>query len=220
MLIKTIPVGQLETNCYIVTDEATLECAVIDPGDESNAILDYLEDNHLRCRAILLTHGHYDHVGAVEAVAEETGATVYLNREDDRKTRALSVGGESFKRVPLLGKVTAGMPITAVENIEGYVPFEAPTTNDSYFALNVSGDSMINAGIFDGDVIIVHCQPSAESGDIVVALLGDEATVKRLKLDEEARTVTLMPENPAYAPIPADDCLILGKVCALIRRYE
>ena len=83
MLIKTLPVGQLETNCYVVTDENTLDCAVIDPGDESNTILDYLEDNHLRCRAILLTHGHYDHVGAVEAVAEETGAPVYMNKRDD-----------------------------------------------------------------------------------------------------------------------------------------
>ncbi len=85
MLIKTIPVGQLETNCYIVTDEATLNCAVIDPGDESNTILDYLEDNLLRCKAILLTHGHYDHVGAVDAIAEETGATVYMNERDDAK---------------------------------------------------------------------------------------------------------------------------------------
>lgn len=83
MLIKTIPVGQLETNCYVVTDEQTLSCAVIDPGDESNTILDYLEENRLRCRAILLTHGHFDHVGAAEAVAEETGATVYMNRRDD-----------------------------------------------------------------------------------------------------------------------------------------
>ena len=83
MLIKTLPVGQLETNCYVVTDEATLNCAVIDPGDESNTILDYLEDNHLVCRAILLTHGHFDHVGAVKAVAEETGATVYIHRADD-----------------------------------------------------------------------------------------------------------------------------------------
>ena len=155
----------------------------------------------------------------VHSYLKELAEMGYLTK-GDRKTRALSVGGESFKRVPLLGKVTAGVPITAVENIEGYVPFETPTTNDSYFALNVSGDSMINAGICDGDVIIVHCQPSAESGDIVVALLGDEATVKRLKLDGESQTVTLMPENPAYAPIPANDCLILGKVCALIRKYE
>ena len=88
MLIKTIPVGQLETNCYVVTDEQTLDCAVIDPGDESNAILDYLEENHLRCRVIFLTHGHYDHVGAVDALREETGATVYMNRLDDRRNNS------------------------------------------------------------------------------------------------------------------------------------
>lgn len=85
MLIKTIPVGQLETNCYVVTDEQTLDCAIIDPGDESNSILDYLESNHLRCRAILLTHGHYDHTGAADSLQEETGATVYMNRLDDRR---------------------------------------------------------------------------------------------------------------------------------------
>ncbi len=83
MLIKTIPVGQLETNCYVVTNENTLECVVIDPGDESNTIMDYLELNHLMCRAILLTHGHYDHVGAADAVSEETGAPVYMNERDD-----------------------------------------------------------------------------------------------------------------------------------------
>ena len=85
MLIKTIPVGQLETNCYVVTNEATLECVVIDPGDESNAILDYIEDNHLKCRAVMLTHGHFDHTGAVNAVAQETGATVYMNHRDDAR---------------------------------------------------------------------------------------------------------------------------------------
>ena len=87
MLIKTLPVGQLETNCYVVTNEQTLQCVVIDPGDESNTILDYLEDHRLHCEAILLTHGHYDHVGAVEAVQEETGATVYMNQEDDHRIR-------------------------------------------------------------------------------------------------------------------------------------
>ena len=76
MLIKTLPVGQLETNCYIVSNENTLECVVIDPGDE---------DNKLKCVAILLTHGHFDHVGAVDAVAEETGATVYMHELDDAK---------------------------------------------------------------------------------------------------------------------------------------
>ena len=83
MLIKTIPVGQLETNCYVVINEQSLECVVIDPGDESNTILDYMESNHLKCRAILLTHGHYDHVGAVDTIAEETGAVVYMNERDD-----------------------------------------------------------------------------------------------------------------------------------------
>ncbi len=102
MLIKTLPVGQLETNCYVVTDEQSLRCAVIDPGDESNTILDYLEDNRLHCEAILLTHGHYDHVGAVDAVAEETGATVYMNRRDDTGGRDLHLpytlgeGGKSI----------------------------------------------------------------------------------------------------------------------------
>ena len=83
MLIKTLPVGQLETNCYVVTNENTLESVVIDPGDEANTILDYLESNRLRCAAIFLTHGHYDHVGAVAALREETGAPVYMNPRDD-----------------------------------------------------------------------------------------------------------------------------------------
>ena len=85
MLIKTLPVGQLETNCYIVSNENTLECVVIDPGDEANRILDYIEDNKLKCVAILLTHGHFDHVGAVDEVAESTGATVYMHELDDAK---------------------------------------------------------------------------------------------------------------------------------------
>ena len=76
MLIKTLPVGHLETNCYVVTNETTLECVVIDPGDESNTILDYIESNHLICKVILLTHGHYDHVGAVEDVMDQTGCAL------------------------------------------------------------------------------------------------------------------------------------------------
>lgn len=88
MLIKTLPVGQLETNCYIVTNEATLECVVIDPGDESNTILDYIERQKLTCRAVMLTHGHYDHTGAAIAVAEETGAAMYMNTRDDARVNA------------------------------------------------------------------------------------------------------------------------------------
>lgn len=85
MLIKTLPVGHLDTNCYVVTNENTLECVVIDPGDEGNRILDYIESNNLKCVAIFLTHGHYDHVGAVNFVAEDTGAIIYMNKRDDRR---------------------------------------------------------------------------------------------------------------------------------------
>ena len=85
MLIKAIPVGHLETNCYVVTDEESLLCAVIDPGDESNAILDYLEENRLQCKAILLTHGHFDHTGAVRALMEETGAPLFMSAADSGK---------------------------------------------------------------------------------------------------------------------------------------
>ena len=82
MLIKTLPVGQLETNCYVVTDENALVCAVIDPGDESNTILDYIEDNKLSCKAILITHAHFDHVSAVNAMLEVTGAELYMCEKD------------------------------------------------------------------------------------------------------------------------------------------
>ena len=82
MLIKTLTVGHLGTNCYVVTDEDSLQCAVIDPGDESGTIMDYLEDNHLTCKAVFLTHGHFDHTGAVEALLSETGASLWMNQAD------------------------------------------------------------------------------------------------------------------------------------------
>lgn len=83
MNIKTIPVGQLETNCYVVVNEETLACVVIDPGDESNAIMEYIESNRLRCEAIMLTHGHFDHVGAVNEILEQTGCALYINPRDE-----------------------------------------------------------------------------------------------------------------------------------------
>ena len=83
MFLKTLPVGHLETNCYVVGNENTRECVVIDPGDESNTIMDYIEDNSLKCTAIMITHGHFDHVGAVESVREQTDAVVYMNSADD-----------------------------------------------------------------------------------------------------------------------------------------
>ncbi len=82
MLIKCLTVGQIEANCYVVADEKTLECAVIDPGDESNTIMDYIERQRFKVKYIFLTHGHFDHTMAVGAVREETGATVCMNRLD------------------------------------------------------------------------------------------------------------------------------------------
>ena len=101
MFIKCLTVGHLMTNCYVVGDEATRVCAVIDPGDESNTILDYLEDMHLKCEAILLTHGHYDHVGAVETLHEETGALVYMHAAD----AGSAVGSDFYAFAPPEGSV-------------------------------------------------------------------------------------------------------------------
>ena len=95
MNIKTLPVGQLETNCYVVVNEQRLECVVIDPGDESNTILDYIEDNKLKCCAIMLTHGHYDHVGAVMEIMEQTGCEMYINPRDEGYEPGMS--GMKFK---------------------------------------------------------------------------------------------------------------------------
>jgi glyoxylase-like metal-dependent hydrolase (beta-lactamase superfamily II) len=86
MLIKSFVVGQLQTNCYIVTDEKTLECAVIDPGAESGRILNYIDENKLKPVCIFLTHGHFDHTMAVPAVYEATKAKVYINQEDSKLT--------------------------------------------------------------------------------------------------------------------------------------
>ncbi len=96
MLIKTITVGALETNCYVVADEQTLECAVIDPGADASTILDYLEETRLRCRFVLLTHGHFDHTGAVSDILAETDALLMMHKADI----GVSVGGDYYRFVP------------------------------------------------------------------------------------------------------------------------
>ncbi|ODU55854.1 MAG: repressor LexA [Clostridium sp. SCN 57-10] len=141
----------------------------------------------------------------------------YLEK-DDRKTRAISVRGsrQPVRNVPVLGLVTAGAPILAQQMVEGYVPYIGGASGE-LFALTVRGDSMINAAILEDDVVIVKRTPSADNGDIVVALLGDEATVKRLS--RKNGHVRLMPENPAYEPIDGDECTILGVVVAVYRPH-
>lgn len=134
---------------------------------------------------------------------------------DDMKKRAISLPEcRRADRIPVVGVVTAGVPILAVENIEGYIPWDGES---GCFVLRVRGDSMIGAGILDGDKVVVRPQPDAENGQIVVALLDDSATVKRLK--KTGRDVWLMPENPSYEPIPGNEAKILGRVKALIREY-
>ena len=134
---------------------------------------------------------------------------------ETNKRRAISVAESQRQgRIPVLGMVQAGMPVLAVENIEGYIPWEG---DPSCFALRVRGDSMMNAGILEGDKVIVRPQPDADNGDIVVALLEDEATVKRLWRDGGG--VWLLPENPAFSPIDGRQATILGKVKAVLREY-
>ncbi|MBR5390726.1 MAG: transcriptional repressor LexA [Clostridia bacterium] len=140
----------------------------------------------------------------------------YLEK-GQHKTRAISVRGGSgtaFRSVPVLGTVTAGLPILAQEDTLGYVPYDGPEQGEM-FALQVRGESMIGAGILDGDIVLVRRQNTAISGQIVVALLGDEATVKRLRLAKDG--VWLLPENPAFDPIDGRECTILGLVISLYR---
>ena len=120
-------------------------------------------------------------------------------------------------QVPVVGNVAAGSPILAEECIEDYLTFDTGGRPGEYFALRVRGESMLNAGILPGDLVVVHRQPVARHGEIVVALIEDEATVKRLSLKNGQ--VWLMPENDAYSPIDGTYAQIVGKVAAVVRRY-
>ena len=120
-------------------------------------------------------------------------------------------------RIPVVGSVAAGSPILAEECIEDYLTFDTGGREGEYFALRVRGESMLNAGILPGDLVVVHQQQEAHNGEIIVALIEDEATVKRLKRKDGH--VWLMPENEAYSPIDGTHASILGKVSAVIRTY-
>ncbi|SFE37401.1 transcriptional repressor LexA [Alteribacillus iranensis] len=147
-------------------------------------------------------------------------------RRDPTKPRAIEVlhleeetqiSEHSAVYVPVLGKVTAGDPITAVENIEEYIPLpESMVTDEKVFILTIQGESMIETGIYDGDLVIVRQQQSADNGDIVVAMTEElEATVKRFF--KEDGYIRLQPENSAMEPIILDNCTILGKVIGVFR---
>ena len=147
-----------------------------------------------------------------------------LLRRDPSKPRAIEMldkaaaGMRSLVRtgLPLVGQVAAGQPVLAEENIEDYV--QTPSCaggDDGEYLLRIRGDSMRDAGILQGDMVVVHSQEVAQDGDIVVALVGEEATVKRFF--READHVRLQPENPSMEPIRSRDVRILGKVVGLMR---
>ena len=143
-----------------------------------------------------------------------------LISRDPTKPRALRSGGTLRETlvVPVLGRVAAGVPITAQEDVEGefVLPAEFLPRGSDAFMLRVQGDSMVEAAILDGDLILVRPQRTAENGEIVVAMLDGEATVKRFY--REAERVRLQPENQAMAPIYASDVEIVGRVEAVVRR--
>lgn len=146
-------------------------------------------------------------------------------RRDPTKPRAIEIIDDNFNlarrevvNVPLVGKVAAGQPILAVENVESYFPIPMEfMPNEQCFMLKVQGDSMINSGIFDGDTILVEQRQTARNGDIVVALVDDSATVKTFY--READHIRLQPENDSMDPIIVPDCQILGKVFGVIRFF-
>ena len=154
---------------------------------------------------------------------EEAGMII----KAEGKTRAITLSGTGrpvaeeqdphADQIPVVGNVAAGSPILAEECIEDYLTFDTQGLSGEHFALKVRGESMMGAGILPDDLVVVHRQQEAHSGEIVVALFEDEATVKTLRRRDGH--VWLMPENPAYDPIDGTHAQIVGKVVAVVRRY-
>lgn len=179
--------------------------------------------DHFGIRNIRAVTGH------LEALEKKGAIQVRRTRDDDGKShrvyRGISVPGmvapalNNAVRLPLVGTIAAGIPITAEENVEAFVAVSPDVVGncDGGFLLRVRGDSMIDAHILPGDMVVIRPQETAQNGDIVAALIGDEATLKRFERD--GSRVRLMPANDAYEPIPIDreDTRILGKMIGLLR---
>ena len=152
-------------------------------------------------------------VHAILGVLEEEG---YIVR-DAKNSRAIKIdSGFDASMVPLVGKITAGKPILAVEEIEDYIPYPSKDA-EGLFALKVVGYSMKNVGIMDGDIIVADKNSACRNGDIVVGMDGEEATVKRLVIKD--KTVIFMPENEDFDPIYPENPTVLGKVVGSYRKY-
>ena len=201
--------------------------------DKQREILEYIKNEILNrgfppsvreiCEAVELKS-----TSSVHAHLETLEKNGYIRR-DPTKPRTIEILDDNFNllrremvNVPVVGTVTAGQPILAVENIESYFPVPAEfMPNQQCFILNVQGESMVNAGILNGDQVLVQQQPDAQNGEIVVALLGEEATVKRFY--KEKNCYRLQPENDAMEPIIVDsdqEFKILGKVFGVFRLFE
>ena len=162
-------------------------------------------------------------IGAAVGLRSTASVSYHLQQLQE-KGLLLSPGGKGIKRaivtkdrggyIPVIGVVTAGLPILAVENQEGQMVWDG---EEDCFALRVRGDSMIGAGILDGDKVVVRPQQTADDGQIVVARIGDEATVKRLSRRDGQ--IWLLPENDNYAPIDGSEAELIGLVKAVVREY-
>ena len=187
--------------------------------DKAQRILDYVNQ-------FVQENGYAPSVREIGAAVglRSTASVSYHIQALQEKGLLLSPSGKGRKRsiatsvrpgqIPVVGVVTAGIPILAVENQEGTMCWDG---DPNCFALRVRGDSMINAGILDGDKVVVRPQQTADDGQIVVALLGDEATVKRLR--RRNGQVWLMPENENYEPIDGTNAQLIGLVKAVVREY-
>lgn len=168
---------------------------------------------------------HLKSTSSVHSHLESLEKNGYIRR-DPTKPRAIEIMDDNFYmvrhevvNVPLVGTVAAGQPILATENIESYFPIPAEyMPNTDTFMLKVKGESMVNAGIFDGDQILVQQQSTARNGDIVVALVDDSATVKTFY--KENGHYRLQPENDTMDPIIVDEVTILGKVFGVFRLFQ
>jgi repressor LexA len=188
-------------------------------SDKADRILDYVNQ-------FVQEHGYAPSVREIGAAVglRSTASVSYHIQALQDKGLLLSPDSKGRKRsivtnvrpgqIPVVGVVTAGMPILAVENQEGTMAWDG---DPGCFALRVRGDSMINAGILSGDHVVVRPQQTANDGQIVVARIGDEATVKRLKFT--GGQVWLMPENENYEPIDGSEAEIIGLVKAVVRKY-
>lgn len=158
--------------------------------------------------------------GYLKVESNASRGIAFTKNFDETDSESILSIRESFSKIPIVGRVAAGSPILAMENIEGSVVIDPTIVKKAQnaFALRVQGDSMINAGIFEGDLVIVTPEDKGKNGDVVVAMLEDEVTVKTLSL--EKNSVTLIPANEKYKPITVDvgrEFSIIGKVKGVVR---